>query len=198
MDWKYQHGFNEQRDKLSRNNYVGASLPLFMAIKPILSEMAMICGMVLLCVVCPPDRGAAWRPGTCVTANTLVRCRPVWSGRAKLGNLSLGGSLQCHPVDAQPSHTQHDEQSGEHHTLTSPHIVTRTFPGCTAGQRSSQLPGGPPGRRTRRGELRRGPLQDPRHGPQVAGGLPGRRRVLHRVRLLPAPGRVARRRLQRL
>ena len=197
MAFKYQHGFNEQRDKLSRNNYVGASLPLFMAIKPILSEMAMICGMVLLCVVCPPSPLTRQR---CSVAAWHLRDRqhPVWSGRAKLGNLSLSGSLQCHPVDAQPSHTQHDEQSGEHHTLTCPHIVTRTIAGCTAGQRSSQLPGGPPGRRTRRGELRRGPLQDPRHGPQVAGGLPGRRRVLHRVRLLPAPGRVARRRLQRL
>ena len=101
-------------------------MPLFMAIKPILSEMAMICGMVLLCVVCPPSPLTRQR---CSVAAWHLRDRqhPGWSGRAKLGNLSLGGALQCHPVDAQPSHTQHDEQSGEHHTLTCPHIVTRTI-----------------------------------------------------------------------
>jgi len=147
MDWKYQHGFNEQRDKLSRNNYVGASLPLFMAIKP--SCLRWQCSVAWFCFVLCVHRPPLTRQRCSVAAWHLRdRQHPGWSGRAKLGNLSLCGSLQCHPVDAQPSHTQHDEQSGKHHTLTSPHIVTRTIAGCTAGQRSSQLPGGPPGRRS--------------------------------------------------
>ena len=109
MDWKYQHGFNGQRDKLSRNNYVGASLPLFMAIKPILSEMAMICGMVLLCVVCPPchrspDRGAAWRPGTCVTANT--QC-----GAGELNLATCPSVAPCNVIQLMLSRHTHNMMS---------------------------------------------------------------------------------------